>query len=517
MPLGSKDRSFAREAVSGSAWTTVQVAVSKAAAATATFMLGFLLKPSDFGIAWFAISAGGLATGLHVLAAFDVLMASPRGMRRIAGPIQAMALVTAIAEMIVVATLGLVLSRMYPDRDGLLALMLVVSVRPIMDAANVLPMARMRLGLEYQRLALLDGTTTLIGSLASIGMAFAGAGPASIVIPPIAATGMRSILYWWHTGAIATNWRAGRRRKALLVRFVLAAFGSYVTGVLLILDTTILGLFVSPSSLGLFAFAAGLGTQINGIVSYQIAGSLHPIFAHLRNDPVRQIDGLLRAGRLIAAIIVPLLLVQAAIAAPMFRLIWGDRWSDAAGILMAISVAQTLIVCQWPASFTMKAQGRFRGYLKLQLLQVSAAIAVGVAAAAMGGDLMMKVTSLAGAPCSPDAAAPLAVSIGSALLLACFGPLTLWLACRPARVPAKTVADLVLRPWASSLPIAVLAGMGARAIEASDASRAAQTILAFLLAALAAGAGIAATIALQQSTRDDARLLLDRLRNRPSR
>ena len=294
MSLGSKDRSFAREAVSGSAWTSMQVAVSKAAAAAATFALGFLLKPSDFGIAWFAISAGGLATGLHVLAAFDVLMASPRGMRRIAGPIQAMALVTAIAEMIVVATLGLVLSRLYPDRDGLLALMLVVSIRPIMDAANVLPMARMRLELEYQKLALLDGTATLIGSLASVCMALAGAGPASIVIPPIAATGLRAILYWWHTGAIATDWRAGRRRNALMVRFLLAAFGSYITGVLLILDTTILGLFVSPSSLGLFAFAASLGTQVNGIVSYQIAGSLHPIFAHLRNDPARQIDGLLQ-------------------------------------------------------------------------------------------------------------------------------------------------------------------------------------------------------------------------------
>jgi lipopolysaccharide exporter len=514
MALESKDRSFAQEAVSGSAWTTVQVVVSKAAAATATFILGFLLKPSDFGIAWFAISAGGLATGLHVLAAFDVLMASPRRMRNIAGTIQAMALATALAEMIVVAALGLVLSRLYPDRDGLLALMLVVSVRPIMDAANVLPMARMRLGLEYQRLALLDGTTTLIGSIASIGMAFAGAGPGSIVIPPIAATGLRAVLYWWHTGPIATNWSAGRRHRALLMRFLLAAFGSYVTGVLLILDTTILGLFVSNSSLGLFAFAAGLGTQINGIVSYQIAGSLHPIFAHLRNDPERQIDGLLRAGRLIAAIIVPLLLVQAAVAAPMFRLVWGDRWNDAAGIMMAISTAQTLIVCQWPASFTMKAQGRFRGYLKLQLLQMSAAIVVGVGAAAFGGNLVLKVTSLLGAPCAAEAAAPLAVSVGNALLLACFGPLTVWLACRPARVPARIVADLILRPWACSLPIAVLAGFGARAIEGIDASRASQAIFALMLATLAAGSGIAASIALRQSTRADARMLLDRVRSR---
>lgn len=511
MSLESKDRSFAREAVSGSAWTTVQVAVSKAAAATATFMLGFLLKPSDFGIAWFAISAGGLATGLHVLAAFDVLMASPRGMRRIAGPIQAMALATALAEMIVVAALGLVLARLYPDRDGLLALMLVVSVRPVMDAANVLPMARMRLGLEYPRLALLDGTTTLIGSIASIGMAFAGAGPASIVIPPIAATGLRAVLYWWHTGAIATNWRAGRRWKALLMRFLLAAFGSYVTGVLLILDTTILGLFVSPSSLGLFAFAAGLGTQINGIVSYQIAGSLHPIFAHLRNDPTRQIEGLLRAGRLISSVLVPILLVQAAVAGPTFRLIWGEQWGDAAPILVAISIAQSFNVTQWPASFTLKAQGRFRGYVKLQLLQVFIAAGMSALAATFGGPAVSAVLGAVGLECAPDAAAPLAVAIASAMLLAAFGPLTLWLACKPVGVWRRTVLAVTLRPWLAASVPAIAAAWIARVIESADAPSGVRVAIVLSTAAVAAGTGIAAAAGSDRSVREDARVLLQRL------
>ncbi|MFM8732450.1 MAG: hypothetical protein ACKOGJ_08070, partial [Phycisphaerales bacterium] len=146
-PDQAAERSYANEAVRGSIWTTVQVGISKAGAAAATFFLGFLLQPSDFGVAWFAISAGGLATGLHVLAALDVLIASPRGFRRIAGAVQLMALVTAGAELTLVSALAIVLSRIYPDRSGLLALMLIVAVRPLTDAMNVLPMARMRLGL----------------------------------------------------------------------------------------------------------------------------------------------------------------------------------------------------------------------------------------------------------------------------------------------------------------------------------------------------------------------------------
>lgn len=513
-PDHAADRSYAREAVRGSIWTSIQVAISKAGAAAATFFLGFLLQPSDFGVAWFAISAGGLATGLHVMAALDVLLASPRGFRRIAGAVQLMALATAAAEVVVVAALAVVLSRAYPDRTGLLALMLVVSVRPLVDAMNVLPIARMRLGLEYPRLAALDGATTLIGSIGSIAMAYGGCGAMSIVLPPIAAFALRGVLYWWHTGAIVAGWSAGRRSRALALRFVVATFGSYVSGVLLILDTTILGIFVSPSSLGLFAFASGIATQVNAIISYQIAGSLHPIFAHLRNDPERQVDGLLRACRLIACILVPILLVQAAVAGPLFRAIWGARWDDAVPIFMTISLGQTFGVCMWPASFTLKAQGRFRGYLKLQLLNSAAAALAGVAAASMGGPVVLEVSTWMGIGCAPAAAAPLAVASCGALLLSCFGPLTLWLACQHRGINGTEVLGVILRPWSCGLPFAILAGIGARAVESSNAGRPLQVLAMVSIVGLSAASGIIMAIVLRGSTRADAKILLNRLRRR---
>lgn len=506
------ERSYANEAVRGSIWTTVQVGFSKAGAAAATFFLGFLLQPSDFGVAWFAISAGGLATGLHVLAALDVLIASPRGFRRIAGAVQLMALMTAVAELILVSALAIVLSRIYPDRAGLLALMLIVALRPLTDAMNVLPMARMRLGLEYPRLAALDGITTLTGSLGAIAMAYAGFGAMSIVLPPIASTALRGVLYWWHTGPFIHGWSAGRRWRALAGRFLTATFGSYVSGVLLILDTTILGLFVAPSSLGLFAFASGIATQVNGIISYQIAGSLHPIFAHLRNDPQRQVEGLLRACRLISCILVPILFVQAAVAGPVFRLIWGTRWDDAVPIFMAISIGQSFIVCLWPASFTLKAQGRFRGYMKLQLLQMAVAITGATAAAAVGGPIAAAAVLAVGSTCAPDTATPLAVAINAMALLACFGPLTLWLACRHLGVGATTIADTVLRPWIAAVPCALLAGWAVRAAEDVHVERWVQASMIGVTVIVLIPVGIIGALFLRASTAQDARRLIGRLR-----
>jgi succinoglycan exporter len=511
------DRSYANEAVRGSIWTTVQVAVSKAGAAAATFFLGFLLQPSDFGVAWFAISAGGMATGLHVLAALDVLIASPRGFPRIAGAVQLMALVTALAELVVVAALGVVLSRVYPDRSGLLALMLVVAIRPMTDAVNVLPMARMRLGLDYRRLATLDGITTLAGSLGAIGMAYAGFGPMSIVLPPIASTALRGALYWWQTGPFIHRWSAGPRWRALAVRFVTATFGSYVSGILLILDTAILGIFVTPASLGLFAFASGIATQVNGIISYQIAGSLHPIFAHLRNDPERQVEGLLRAGRLISCILVPILFVQAAVAGPVFRVVWGTRWDDAVPIFMAISLGQSFIVCMWPASFTLKAQGRFRGYMKLQLLQMAIAAVSSTAAAAFGGPVAEAAMAAVGRTCTPDAAAPLAVAMSGVVLMACFGPFTLWLACRHTGIGRAVVVDTVTKPWLCAIPCAITAGWATRTAESQGFDRLGTAAAVFGTAAFMMLVGIIGALALRKSTRQDARVLMERLASRVMR
>jgi hypothetical protein len=372
-------------------------------------------------------------------------------------------------------------------------------------------MARLRLGLEYRRLAALDAVTTLAGSIGAIAMAYFGCGPLSIVLPPIACTGLRAVLYWAQTGPIVTTWSAGRRSKALWRRFLLATFGSYVSGVLLILDNVILGLFVSPGSLGLYAFVSGLATQINGIVSFQIAGSLHPIFAHLRNDPDRQIEGLMRACRLIASLLVPILLVQAAVAGPVFRLVWGERWADSVPILMTISVAQCFIVGQWPASFTLKAQGRFRGYLKLQLLQVVAAGVTGSVAAAFGGPVATSITSWLGFPCAEQASVPLAVAVNGVLLLAIFGPLTLWLACKPARATPLAVIDVIGRPWITGAPIAAISGIIARAAEDSDFGRGTRLALVTGTGAAAVVAGAVASIALHASTRRDARLLARRV------
>jgi O-antigen/teichoic acid export membrane protein len=508
---------FAQSAIRGSLWTALQATINKLAAAGATFALGFLLQPADFGAAWFAVSAALLVSCFHVLAVGDVLLAYPSSIGRLAAPAQRLAVVVAAGQCTVILLAGAVLSARYPDRHWILGLMAVAACRPLSDAFAVVPLARLRRDLKFRTISIMDGTSALVASFSSVAMAWLGAGPFAIVVPPIGLTVARGVLYRNAAGPITPMTRPFRGMRALLSRTVLSAFGSYVAGVLFLLETTVLGLLVSERSLGLFAFAFGLASQINSIISFQVAGALQPIFGHIDDDPRRQVDALQRSCRLVAAVLVPFLLVQAAVGGQFIRVAWAGKWDDAVVVFQVLSIGQALYVCQWPSAFVLKAQGRFRGYLKLQLANIVIAVPAFVLAIRYGGGVVEDAMRRLGAETSPDATAPVAVASAAALILAAFGPLALWVAGRPSRLPLRTALDVLWRPWIAALPVAVAsAWLSVLAVSEFTGSRAVQLASLFLVAGGCAVAGILGAFMLAPSTRSDGLAIARMVRARMS-
>jgi O-antigen/teichoic acid export membrane protein len=507
---------FAQAAIRGSLWTAFQSVFNKLAAAAATLALGFLLHPTEFGAAWFAVSAALLVSFFHVIALGDVLLAYPSYIARLAAPAQRLALLIAGVQCAVILLAAVGLSRVYPDRTWLLGLMAVAAGRPLSDAFAVVPLARLRRDLRFRQISVIDGLSALCASLGSVAMAWMGAGPFAIVVPPIVLIAARGVLYRRAVGPAPRAERPFRGMGALLRRVAMSAFGSYVAGVLFLLETMVLGLLVPERSLGLFAFAFGLASQVNSIVSFQIAGALQPIFGHIEDDPRRQIDGLLRSCRLVAAALVPSLLVQAAAGGEFIRVAWSGKWDDAITIFQILSVGQALYVCQWPAAFVLKSQGRFRTYVNLQLMNIFVAGSAFLLAAMHGGNLAAKIASWLGCNLASEAVVPVAVASAAVAVLAVFCPLSLWLAGREAHLRLRTVLDVLWRPWAIALPTAMLAGWACRQIATSPAgSRFGQVALIIIAASACAAAGVFGAVLLSPTSRADsasiARTLLRRL------
>jgi O-antigen/teichoic acid export membrane protein len=491
-------------AIQGSAWTTAQVVVNKVAAAVATIALGFLLSAEDYGIAWFAITAGQFLVVLPVVAMIDVLLASPGRILGVAGGAQRVVTRMALTQSVTVIGAGTALALAYPERSGLLLLMVLVAMRPLMDAATVVPMSRMRIRLEYPVLAKFDCVAALLSSMGSVALAAMGAGGSAIVAPPIAAIALRAFLYRRHCrGEVGPSRDHARFRPALWRAFLWAAIGSYVAAAFACVDIVALGTFCDDRSLGIYSFAASLSTQLGMIIAFQASNAIQPIIGQLKHDPRRQAEGAHRAIAMVGAVLVPLLLVQAAIGGPLIAVVWGGKWDDAIIVFQVVSLAQAVGAVQWPAAFIIKAQGRFKPYL---LLQGGGIAVTGVACPVAATHPGWAVSALESVGLTvSDAAAPgAAVALVSLAMAVLMTPVAAWLCLRAVQASMPRVTDLLWRPWMTAAPVALTCGWAADGVHGSGLARTATAALLVLLAAVGAGVGVAMAVLARASTRLDA-------------
>jgi PST family polysaccharide transporter len=506
--------SYAGAAVHGSAWTAIQAVSNKLAAAAATIALGYLLTAEDFGVAWFAVSIGQFALVLPVVALIDVLVAAPGQFTSLARPAARLAWSVAVVQAFVIAGVGVALSSQYLERQGLAVVTALVALRPVADASYAVWLAGMRTRLEYRALALIDGAAALVSSILSVALALLGLGPVAIVLPPTIGNFVRGIMCRRHIGAVPRPGADRGDAPGLFRRFRVAGHAAYFGAALLMVEVVVLGLLAPTRSVGLLAFASGLATQVNSVISFQAAGALQPIVGHLSSSPERQVRGVLRALRLLGCVLVPALLVQAAVGGPLIRALWPSKWDEAIPIFVIASVCQAIFACYWPAVFALKAQGRFKACMNAQIVNVAAAAIVIPVAVLAGPSWVEAAAERLRVSLSPDALPAVAAALASLLLCAVFTPLMVWLVSRPIRTNVPTVLDVLFRPLVVALPAGFATQLLAQQVEQASFGGTATIVLLLSAAGLMAAVGSLGAIALSASTRADARLALGMLRSR---
>ncbi len=506
-------RGYAATAAHGSVWMTAQTVLNKLATVVAGLVLARLLSPDDYGLAFFAVNAAVFAFVFPTPVMGDVLLAEQRRFQQVAGAANLVMWIAAIAMSALVASLAIPLES-FDGRAGLSALILVAAIRPVADAVLALPHARMRIDLAYRRLAIIDGGVTLAATVGSLAMAYFGAGPLSLALPPVAALALRGMLFWRCVrGRVDLTVRREELRPVAR-RYAVAGFGQYIYNILLALEIVVLGFATDKTEVGLFVLAATYAIQANSVIAGQIGAVLQPIFAHVQGDHTRQVGGFLRATRVLSAIAVPLSLVQAAIAVPAFQLLFLEKWTGSIAIFAVLSVAQAFVFVSAPSLALLKAQGRFRAYLQLQFAQLAIALVAFPAAVLYGAPHALEAAAFIGFPIDANAGKALALGCASAVVWASFCPLAVWIAGRPAGVPFATTLRIFLEPWVATLPImSVLVGcwLGLRMVAPQGVADAATIAV---LAPIAVVLAIILSSRMRESTRTDFNAIVARVLRR---
>ncbi|NNC92758.1 MAG: lipopolysaccharide biosynthesis protein [Acidimicrobiia bacterium] len=429
---GDGQPSLTQSSTRGLAWLFGGSAVTKLVSVLAQVALAWILLEEDFGLFGLGFSVVAVVTLIQRAGLRQTLIARGARFDYWSAPAVWLSLVLGVVAAGIMLLVAPVAARFYdaPDVAGLIR---VLAIGALLQAIAIVPMAHLAIELRFRAITFLELVGAVGQAVLSVVLATAGFEAYSFVIPVPVTSGIIAIVAWWVARPPVSlrlhlnRWRPLLADSATLLGAALLAVvwfqGDYI----------VLGRFHDATVVGLYYFAFGLSMQTMKLLIGKIETVLFPTLSRITEDGRRQTRAFLRAASLLAVVGLFLSLLQAAVADPLIRLVFADRWTPAIPILQILSVGMAFRFVGSPASALLRAQGRFRTILGLNAVFAS----VFMAAVTIG--------ALVGAAVS--------VAVAAAVFFVFMGPTQMLIAVRPG---GGSIVD-VARVFFPALPIATAA------------------------------------------------------------
>ena len=430
-------KSLTDVALRGSFWFFVQSLFNKICTAGATLLIVYFLSPEEYGLAGSALAIGAFLRIMPPGLMGDVLVARARRLEWLGATARALSwIIGAVGCALMLAAIPVVL-RIYDSYPAgwLAGLLAVLAVSSLFSAALVVPVASLRLRFRFRRMAGVEGVLQLAATVLSVGLAVGGTGAAALVAPQVIKEGGRALWYTRmdDTARYVRRFRRGAARE-LMRSYATAAGSQYVHGALMGLEMAVLGYAAGGYQAGIFAFAFTVAVQANRVITSRLELILQPTLGVLQRQSERQVDALLRAQRVLGAVCIPVALLQAVMAEPLFRLLLPEKWWPSTPVFQILSLMQAFYFASGPAMACLKAQRRFPMLLLWPSAQLLLSFPVYWFGARHGGAV--------------------GTAAASALIWSISIPIGTWLCTRlggPGRLRATIGA--FTRPWLVALPV----------------------------------------------------------------
>ena len=242
----------------------------------------------------------------------------------------------------------------------------------LVGAAKVVPDALLQRRFSFVRRVIVDPIGVVaFGAVSIIGLT-GGLGIWALVAGTYASEVAMASASWAGSGFRPSPSRASFamwRELAGYGRHVVAS--AFVNHVGLIVNTLLLGRFVSASALGQYRYASRLGALPHEIVVNAGSYVLFPAFSRISHDRQRFERAFRRSLRWVMTLVVPASLLLVPLGQPLAVLLLGARWRPAGVALMVLCVASAGRAAGSVAAEALKAAGRPHILPRLQLLQAT--------------------------------------------------------------------------------------------------------------------------------------------------
>jgi hypothetical protein len=152
-----------RVAMRGSLLNSAQWLANKILTAGAMLVIAYFLTPAEYGVGVGSLAIYQLLCIFLPLTVGDVLIAHPKRFALLAPSAAGLAMIIGCSTAVVVLISIPIVIHIYTDypTSWLIGLLVILAIRPIIEAKVVVPVSAMRLSLAYPKMAFVEGITQM--------------------------------------------------------------------------------------------------------------------------------------------------------------------------------------------------------------------------------------------------------------------------------------------------------------------------------------------------------------------
>ena len=361
-----------------------QNVAARACSVLSQLALAALLRPADFGVISLTYTVTSIASALTNVGLDEVILQRERALRFWLGPAFWISLSLGSAAGLLIVAVSPLAAALYktPELTGLLA---ILALAMPLGALGSVPGMVLRARMQFGALAVCGTLETVGLALMTVVLAWLGFGAYSFALPtPVMAAIRAAVL--WRLAASKPDLRPRRKRWKYVVGNTTISFANRVLIALISQgDYMVLGLVGSQAAVGVYYFGFRLAAQPLWTLAGNFSNVLFPALVQMRSDPARQNRAVLNSSTLLSFCVMPLALIQSAVAGPLIGRFFDQRWAASIPVIQLLSIGLALDAVSWVAGALLNARGEFKAGLYYVILQLPAFFVLVVIGAVLDG------------------------------------------------------------------------------------------------------------------------------------
>lgn len=260
----------------------------------------------------------------------------------------------------IVALLAIPISRLYGEPQIALLLWVLAAAMPI-NALRIVLLPGLQVHLKFRTLAQVKLISALVRFSMVVGLAFAGFGALSFVIPIVAVTILESLAYFislqipvWQT---KFRWS---KCKRILSESCWSLAGTLTEALTAQVDYAVLGLVATTEVVGIYFFAYQLTIQLVLLFSESLRKVILPVFTRVEEGSEAESRGLRISASFVGIVAAPAMLLLTTVAEPLESLLWNHRWESAVGPMQLLAAVMPAHLVSIFAEMLTQSRGKFR-------------------------------------------------------------------------------------------------------------------------------------------------------------